>query len=115
MFDNPGMLLAYCYFMFFADLEVKGNIVKKILNVFKVVGIIASAIWSVICIVKEVASIPWAEWAENGVLEHIKGLAEGIILFPCCLFLMWILHRLVMFAFHKKWPEIFDEYGHMRK
>lgn len=113
--SNVCVWLAYCYFMFFADVEMKNSKFEKILNAFKVVGIIAGAIWSMICIVKEVASIPWVEWAENGVLEHLKGVAEGIILFPCWLFVMWILHRLAMFGLHKLWPETFDEYGHMRK
>lgn len=96
--SNVCAWLAYCYFMFFADVEMKDEKFEKILNAFKVVGIIAGAIWSLICIVKEVVSIPWAELAVNGTLEHIMNVAREALLFLCWLFIIWILHRLAMFG-----------------
>ena len=117
MLDRCGMLLVFYYFMYFCDYEVgmKRKGLYKIVNGFRVVGIVAGAIWAVINIIKELASIPWNEWAESGVWERMGKFVETIILLLCWLFILWILHRLLMFMFHKMWPETFDEYGHMRK
>ena len=74
--SNLCVWLAYCYFMFFADIEVgmKRNKLEKILYVFKTVGIMAGAVLAVIHIVKELVSILWAEWADKGVFEYTNAL-----------------------------------------
>ena len=84
------MFLAYYYVVYFSEIneEMKRSRLGKVVEFFKVIGIIAGAIWSVISIVKELVLIPWAEWAHNGVLEHIFGVLKGIIIFPACLFLI---------------------------
>jgi len=78
-------------------------------------GTIIIPIHGVICIIKELALIPWAEWAANGVLEHLKNIGQSIILIPAWLFVLWILHSLAMFGIHRLWPNDYDEHGHRRK
>ena len=116
MSERAMMLLVWFYFMFLSgsEYDMNGSILEKIANVFRIIGTIAGAIWSVTCVVKELVSIPWGEWAENGVLEHIRELARGIMLFPFCVLLIWILHSLSMFMLHKIWPDSYDERGHMK-
>ena len=86
------------YFLYFSKIEVEmkkdilGKVICLVVETFRIAGIIAGGIWCITSAVKELASIPWGEWAENGVLEHIKGLAQAVILFPFCLFIMWILN-----------------------
>lgn len=111
------MFLAYYYVVYFSEIneEIKRSRLGKVVEFFKVIGIIAGAIWSVISIVKELVLIPWAEWAHNGILEHIFGVLKGIIIFPACFFLMYVFHAFAMFGIHKLWPDDYDEYGHRRK
>lgn len=117
MLGRVCMLFSYCYFVYFSEVgeEMKRSRLGKVVELFKIVGIMCGAIWSVICIVKEIVSIPWAEWAETGVLEHLLGVLKGIMIFPVCLFLMWVVHVFAMFVIHKLWPDEYDEYGHRRK
>ena len=109
------------YFLYFSKIEVEmkedilGKVICLVVETFRIAGIIASGIWFITSVVKELVSIPWSEWAENGVLEHIKGLAQAVILFPFCLFIMWILHASAMYMLHKLWPDTYDKYGHMKK
>ena len=110
-------LLTYYYFFYLGRIEVKmqNRILDKIVNFFQVAGVIIIPVYWCVLLVKELASIPWAEWAANGTLEYIKNLAQTIILMPFCLFIMWILHAFTMFGFHKLWPDEYDERGHRRK
>ena len=91
------------------------KVVEKIVYFFKVAGYIAASLYWVVMLIEELASIPWGEWAANGTLEYIKNLIQTIILLPCWLFVLWILHAFIMFGFHKLWPEEYDERGHRRK
>lgn len=117
MLDRFGMLLVFCYFMYFCDYEVgmKRNRLYKVVTGFKAVGIIAGAIWAVINVVKELVAIYWSELAESGVGEYIIKFFQAAILLPFWFFVFWILNRLTNLMFHKMWPETFDENGHMRK
>lgn len=117
MLGRSAMLLAYCCFLYLIDCEV--NMTKKGLENtvrgFRIAGIIVAPIWGIISIIKELSSINLVEWAENGVLEHIRELGRGIILILLGCFIVWILHVLSMFILHKLWPDTYDKYGHMRK
>ena len=102
-------------FLSSSEIDMNGSIIKKIVNVFRIIGTIAGAVWSVTCVVKELVSIPWGEWAENGVLEHMKELVRGIMLFPFCVLIIWLIHSISMLILHKLWPDTYDEHGHMKK
>ena len=117
MLDRCVMLLVYFYFMYFCDYEVgmKRKGLYKVVTGFKIVGIIAGAIWAVINVMKELASIHWGELAESGLGEYAIKFLQAAIVLPFWLFVFWTLHRLTNFMFHKMWPETFDEYGHMRR
>ena len=110
-------LLTYYYFSYFGRIKItmSNKILEKILYFFKVAGYIAASIYWIVLVVKELASIPWVEWAANGTLEYIKNLVKTIILLPFWLFILWILHIFTMFGFHKLWPDEYDERGHRRK
>ena len=119
MLGRTLMLLVCFYFLYFSKTEVEmsknilGKVIYFVAETFRIAGIIASGIWCITSAVKELVSIPWGEWAENGVLEHIKEIGRVVILFPCCLFVIWILHSSAMFLLHKLWPDTYDEKGHM--
>lgn len=91
--------------MYFCDYEtsMKRKGLYKIVNVFKIVDIIIDAVFAVINVVKEFASINWGKWAESRVGEYMIKFLQAAILLP-----FWL------FMFHKMRPETFDVYGHMR-
>ena len=111
------MLCAYVYFMSidYRSVGMCQDLVEKLVKFFQVLGVVAGGLWAVVELLKELASIPWEEWAANGVIEHLEGILKGAVIFPASLFLMWIVHRLVMYGFHKLWPDDYDEWGHHRK
>ena len=91
-------LLSY-YLFFFCDCD-KGvfmdKIFRKIVNFFSITGIIASSTWWILKVLELLT-----EWFEDGTLLRVWNFIAKTFLFCTCLFLMWILHSLTMFAIDK--------------
>lgn len=72
---------------------------NKILRVFKTLGIIVAPIWGIVSIVKELVLLTFGEYARNGALDRIRGLAWGIFQIAVGLFIVWIFHSSAMFLY----------------
>ena len=114
---KSSMLLAGMYLLYFSDVEEEMSRGKagKAVRIFRDVGIVFACMGSIIYVVKELASIPWGEWAANGVLAHIMGVLKGILVLPLSILLMSVLNAIAMYSLHKLWPDDYDEWGHHRK
>ena len=89
-------LLSY-YLFFFCDKGVfMDKILRKIVNFFSITGIIASSTWWILKVLELLT-----EWFEDGTLLRVWNFIAKTFLFCTCLFLMWILHSLTMFAIDK--------------
>lgn len=105
-----SLLTCFLFFFYNKGVTMKNKILEKIANFFTTAGIILSSIWWLMKVLGLLT-----EWFENGVLLRVWNFVSQTILFGVWLFLMWILHKLAMFALHKLWPDTYDEYGHMKK
>lgn len=101
------------YFLLFSyekGVNMDNKFLEKVVKFFNITGIAASSVWWVLKVLGLLA-----EWFENGTLLGVWEFIKATVLFATCLFIIWILHRVAMFGLHKLWPDVYDEYGHLKK
>ncbi|MBR1486918.1 MAG: hypothetical protein IJ597_06660, partial [Synergistaceae bacterium] len=104
------LLFYYLVFSYYKGVTMSNKFLEKVVKFLNVMGIAASSIYGLLIVLELLT-----EWYENGTLLRVWNFVTKTILFAAWLFIIWILHRLAMFALHKLWPDTYDEYGHMKK
>ena len=104
-----SLLAYYFYFFYMKGISMTDKICGKVMKFFTAVGVVAGAIYYSMNVLELLT-----EWYETGVLLRVWKFISETLLFWAYIFIIWILHRLGMFALHKLWPDTFDEYGHMK-
>ncbi|MBR1439169.1 MAG: hypothetical protein IJ587_11610 [Synergistaceae bacterium] len=104
--------LSFYYLLFFYKKGVAmGNkFLEKMVNFFCVTGVIANSVWLLMKLLELLT-----EWFENGTLLRVWEFIRATVLVVAWLFIFWILHKFAMFGLHKLWPDVYDEYGHLKK
>ena len=116
MFTRCGMLLLYCCVLgvFDCKVKMKDKRLGKIINGFRIAGIIVAPIYGIVGIIRELTAISWSFDAWKSIVGHAWSLFTSVVMFLACLFLMWVLHIYGMFFLHKMFPDTYDERGHRR-
>ena len=84
---------------------MKRTKLERVLYWLEFAGVVSTSLWLMLRLIEELVSIPWAEWAGNGVLERLGNVVGVIISIPLWIFVLWIIHGILIFLINKLYPD----------